>query len=87
MALLVIVNVPLKLPSLVGVKVTETVQVSPIATDVLQSLLCAKLPVTVKVGTSKPLPVLLIVMVWAALVLLTAVEAKLKLVPERVEVG
>jgi len=48
-ALSVTVNVPLRVPVAVGVKVTLIVQFAPAATDVPQLLVCAKLPPLVPV--------------------------------------
>ena len=79
--------VPLKLPAEVGENTALIVQVPAIATEVPQLFVWENWPVAAIVGVNKPFPLFVIVIVWAALEAPTAVEGKVKLVPERVEVG
>lgn len=75
---------PISLPSMVGVYVTEIVQLSPAPSDELQLFVCAKSPVVEKLMFSNvPVPVLVSVTVWAALVVLRTWLPKLSVVAER----
>src|SRR5579871_3368687 len=78
-----IVNVPVTLPSVVGVKVTLMVQIAFGATGVPQVFVCANPAVTtIAPNVSGAVPVLVIVMTCGLLVDPTACEAKVTLVGE-----
>lgn len=87
-ALSVMVTVPYRLPSAVGVKVTDIVQAIPGATLDPQVLSWAKSPLTaMDVMLKAELPVLVRVTGWAALVLPTTWPTKVKLVGAKVTTG
>jgi hypothetical protein len=79
LALSVIVSVPVRAPTAVGVKVTETMQLAPAATLAPQVLVCAKSPeAAIEVTANAPVPGLDRVSVWAALVVPTVADAKVR---------
>ena len=78
-----IVNVPVRLPVAVGLKVTETVQAAPAAMLMPQVLVCEKSPdaaIELKVKAAEP--GLLIATACAVLVVPSVWDAKVKLVGE-----
>ena len=84
----VIVSVPERLPSCVGVNVTLIVQLPLAATELPQSLVCAKSPVVmILVMVNGASPVLLNVTVWTALVLPTSWFPKSRLVADWLTIG
>lgn len=84
----VIVTVPVRVPAVVGVKVTEIVQLAPAATLVPQLCVSAKSPeAAIDAMVRAALPELVSFTVCAALVVPSVCEAKVRLVGERVTVG
>jgi hypothetical protein len=87
-ALSVIVTVPVRVPAAVGVKVTEIVQLAPAATPVPQLCVSAKSPeAAIDAIVRGALPELVSFTVWAALVVPSVCEAKVRPVGERVTTG
>lgn len=87
-ALSVIVNVPVRLPADVGVKVTEIVQLAPAATLLPQVLTSAKSPDALMEAMERDaVPEFVSVIVRAALVEPVACASKVKLVGETVAAG
>jgi hypothetical protein len=83
-----IVNVPVRVPATVGVKVTKTVHFVPAARPVLQLFVCAKSPeIAIDVIAKAAAPELVRVKVWAELVVPSVCEAKVRLVAESVAIG
>ena len=79
-ALSVNCTAPFRVPVTVGVKVTETMQVAPTAMLVGQLLVCAKSPLaTIPVILSTAEPLLVTVIVLAALVVLVVWLGKVRL--------
>ncbi len=84
LALSVMVMAPVRVPVAVGVKVTLMVHLAPAATEMPQSLVCAKSPpATMLEIVSGALPVLVSLTGFAVLVVPTACFAKVRLVFER----
>ena len=82
------VSVPVRLPVVVGVKVTLIVQLEPAATELPQVLVWAKSPEgLMRSGVRAPLAVLVRVMVCGELVVDTVCAGKLKAVAERLTPG
>jgi hypothetical protein len=81
LALSVMVMVPVRVPPVVGVKVTEILQVAPVATLLLQVLVAAKSPeVVIDAMLKAAWPELVSVMVCAELVEPVACAANVRLV-------
>ena len=89
LALSAIVNVPVRFPDAVGVKVTEMLQLAPAATLVpAQVSVSAKLPeVLIEVMANVPGPEFVSFTDWAALVEPMLCEAKVRLVGENITAG
>ena len=79
LALSVIVSTPVREPAAVGVNVTEIMQLAPAAKLVPQVEVCAKSPdATIEVTANAAVPGLDRAIVWAALVVPTGADAKVR---------
>jgi hypothetical protein len=79
LALSVIVSVPVRLPAVVGVKVTEMVQFAPAATELPQVCVSAKSPdAAIEVIESAAVPGLVRIVVCAALVVPVVCDVKVR---------
>ena len=88
LALSVIVIAPVRVPVVVGLKVTEIMQFPPAATELPQVLVWAKSPLAaILVMLNVELPVFVSVTFWAGVVLLTYIEPKFRLVGDRLTTG
>jgi hypothetical protein len=86
--LVLMLREPLREPLAVGVKVTDIVQLAFVTRGVVQLLVWAKSPVTVKLKTeSVRSPEFVKVTIWAALLVLTACEPKLNVAGETLPWG
>ena len=87
-ALSIATKVPRLVPTAVGVNITETVQLARAARLEPQVFVWAKSPeVAIELIVSAAVPVLVSVTVWAALVVPSVCEAKVRLVGESVTAG
>lgn len=83
-----IVNVPVRLPAAVGVKIIEIVQLAPTATLVPQLVVSEKSPdAAIELSASAAVPELVSVTACAALVVPVVCDAKVRLIGEKVAVG